>query len=615
MAASCGLCRQDHDPLKGSFRGPKGPLKEADTGIDYRILGSLEAAEDGRPIALGGSKQRALLALLLLHANRVVSRDRLIDELWDGSPPETASTALQVHVSQLRKAVGRDAIVTQAPGYLVRLEPGCLDLERFEQLVADARGLGAEGSSEKLRAALGLWRGPPLADVDDSVARPERAQLEEQRASAVEQRIDADLELGRHAELVPELEALVREEPLRERRRAQLMLALYQSGRQAEALDVYRRGRSLLADELGLEPGEELRRLEKRILEHDPALAPPAPPPRAEAPEARRPGRARLAVAAGAVLLAGAIAAVVLGVTGGSDAVTVEPNSVAAVDPETGRVEASVPIGGHPVEIAVGEGAVWVANPDQQTLVRIDPKTRAVTSIGLGTDVADVAVGFGSVWVAGGNGETVTRIDPKQNAPEAPVHLGGGGGVLPRPVFLIATGAGSVWATRGNTLLRIDPKTNEARTWMTVNSPQGLVAGRGAVWVTQLNEHVLRIDTTTPKITADRDLSDLGQFPALYRDSLWLVGYGERKPHVLHLDPTTLTQQAAIPFTVAGYPAGLSAGTNALWTVGPNSGYLWRIDPSGELATRVVWVAPHPISVAVGEGAVWVGTQRERVRG
>jgi len=615
VAASCGLCRQDHDPLKGSFRGPKGPLKEADTGIDYRILGSLEAAEDGRPIALGGSKQRALLALLLLHANRVVSRDRLIDELWDGSPPETASTALQVHVSQLRKAVGRDAIVTQAPGYLVRLEPGCLDLERFEQLVADARGLGAEGSSEKLRAALGLWRGPPLADLDDSVARPERAQLEEQRASAVEQRIDADLELGRHAELVPELEALVREEPLRERRRAQLMLALYQSGRQAEALDVYRRGRSLLADELGLEPGEELRRLEKRILEHDPALAPPAPPPRAEAPEARRPGRARLAVAAGAVLLAGAIAAVVLGVTGGSDAVTVEPNSVAAVDPETGRVEASVPIGGHPVEIAVGEGAVWVANPDQQTLVRIDPKTRAVTSIGLGTDVADVAVGFGSVWVAGGNGETVTRIDPKQNAPEAPVHLGGGGGVLPRPVFLIATGAGSVWATRGNTLLRIDPKTNEARTWMTVNSPQGLVAGRGAVWVTQLNEHVLRIDTTTPKITADRDLSDLGQFPALYRDSLWLVGYGERKPHVLHLDPTTLTQQAAIPFTVAGYPAGLSAGAGALWTVGPNSGYLWRIDPSGELATRVVWVAPHPISVAVGEGAVWVGTQRERVRG
>ena len=186
------------------------------------------------------------------------------------------------------------------------------------------------------------------------------------------------------------------------------MLALYQSGRQAEALDVYRRGRTLLAEELGLEPGEELRRLEKAILEHDPALAPPLAPRRAEPPAvgARRPGRARLAVVAGAILLAGAIAAIVLAVTGGSDAVTVEPNSVAAVDPETGRVEAAVPIGGHPVAIAVGEGAVWVANPDQQTLVRIDPKSKAVTSIGLGTDVADVAVGFGSVWVAGGNGET-----------------------------------------------------------------------------------------------------------------------------------------------------------------------------------------------------------------
>ena len=191
-----------------------------------------------------------------------------------------------------------------------------------------------------------------------------------------------------------------------------------------------------------------------------------------------------------------------LGVTGGSDAVTVEPNSVAAVDPDTGQVEAAVPIGGRPTAIAVGEGAVWVANPDQQTLVRIDPKTKAVTSIGLGTRVADVAVGFGSVWVAGGNGETLTRIDPKQNVPEASIDLGGGGsGVLPRPVFLVATGAGSVWATRGNTLLRIDPDTNEARTWLTVNNPQGLVAGRGAVWVTQLNEHVLRIDTTTPKIT------------------------------------------------------------------------------------------------------------------
>jgi DNA-binding SARP family transcriptional activator len=550
---------------------------------------------------------------LLLHANRVVSRDRLIDELWDGSPPETASTALQVHVSQLRKALGHDAIATQAPGYLIRVEPGGLDLERFERLVAAAQGKDAENSAEALREALELWRGPPLADLDDSLAKTERGQLEEQRASALEQRIDFDLDLGRHTELLPELEALVREEPLRERRRAQLMLALYRSGRQADALEAYRNGRKVLADELGLEPGAELRRLEKAILAHDPALAPPARLRRPEVTTSRRPSRRRVAILAGVLLLAGALAAV-LALTGGSKAVTVKPNSVAAVDSRTGRVEAAVPIGGHPVAIAVGEGGVWVANADRQTLVRIDPQTKQTTSIGLGTDVADVAVGFGSVWVAGGNGETLTRIDPSQNAPEAPIDLGKVNGLAPQPVFLVATGAGSVWITRGNDLMRIDPKTEEARTWLRVDKPQGLVAGSNAVWVTEQNEHVLRIDAATPKITAEEDISELPQFPVQFGSALWLIGYGDRKPHVWHLDAVTLTPRTAIPFSVPGYPADLSEGDRALWTVGPNSGYLWRIDPTTELATRVVWVAPHPISVAAGAGVVWVGTQAERAR-
>ncbi|MDQ2910845.1 MAG: winged helix-turn-helix domain-containing protein [Actinomycetota bacterium] len=568
-------------------------------------------------MALGGSKQRALLALLLLHANRVVSRDRLIDELWDGSPPETASTALQVHVSGLRKALGHDAIVTQAPGYMIKVEPGALDLKRFELLVREAHGKEAEAAAEGLREALALWRGPPFADLGD-FARAERAQLEEQRASALEQRVEADLELGLHAELVPELEALVREEPLRERRRAQLMLALYRSGRQADALDTYRSGRKRLADELGLEPGGELRQLEKAILEHDPALAPPPAPqrrePTAEERRLRLLGRSRLAVVVGALLLAGALAGIIIAVTGGSDAVVVEPNSVAVVNPKTGRVVADVPIGGRPVAIAVGSGGVWVANADKQTIVRIDPKSKkVVTTIGLGTDVSDVAVGFGSIWVAGGNGGTLTRIDPSLNAPEAPVDLGGGEELVPQPVFLVATGAGSVWVTRGNKLLRIDPETNEARTWLGVDRPQGLAAGAGAVWVAQENEHVLRIDATTPKITAEEDLSELPQFPVLYGGSLWLIGYGEN-PHVWHLDSTTLTPQTAIPFRRNGYPFELTGGTRALWTVGPNTGVLWRIDPATELATRVVRVGHHPISVAAGEGAVWVGTQEEQVR-
>src|SRR6266496_3141383 len=196
--------------------------------MEFRVLGPLEVIDDGEPVPLGGAKQRALLAVLLLHANTVVPRNRLIDELWGTSPPETAQTALQVHISHLRKRLGREA--------------------------------------------LALWRGAPLADLDDTLARPERTRLEEARLSVLEQRVDTDLRLGGGSELVPELERLVVEHPLRERLRGQLMLALYRAGRQADALDVYRRGRRALAEELGLEPDEALQRLEKAILVHDPSL-------------------------------------------------------------------------------------------------------------------------------------------------------------------------------------------------------------------------------------------------------------------------------------------------------------------------------------------------------
>ena len=253
--------------------------------MQYRILGPLEVEVEGRLVKLGGAKQRTLLAALLLRANEVVSRDRLIEDLWSGDAPDTASTALQVHVSQLRKVLGRDTIVTRTPGYLIAVQQGELDLERFERLVAEARGQEPAVAAERLRQALALWRGSPLAELDSvTFVQAERSRLEEQRLEALEERITADLELGRQAALVPELEGLVREHPLRERLRGQLMLALYRSGRQAEALEVYRSGRRLLDEELGLEPGEELRRLERAILGQDasltaPAGVPPSPPP------------------------------------------------------------------------------------------------------------------------------------------------------------------------------------------------------------------------------------------------------------------------------------------------------------------------------------------------
>ena len=242
--------------------------------MEFRILGPLEVLEQGRVLPLGGVRQRTLLALLLTRPNEMVSADRLIDELWGAEPPRKAVNALQNHVWQLRKAFApREAIVTQDPGYMIRLGPDELDLLRFELLVEEAEGEPPERSAARLREALELWRGPPLANIDREPLETEILRLEELRLDALERRIDADLALGRFAELVGELQVLVREHPLRERPRAALMRALYGSGRQAESLEVYRETRRLLVDQLGIEPSPALQELEQAILRHDPALA------------------------------------------------------------------------------------------------------------------------------------------------------------------------------------------------------------------------------------------------------------------------------------------------------------------------------------------------------
>jgi DNA-binding SARP family transcriptional activator/tetratricopeptide (TPR) repeat protein len=231
--------------------------------MDFRLLGPLEVLENGTAIDVGAAKPRALLAVLLLKANHVVSSDELLEALWDEQPPGTALKALQVYVSQLRKALGKERILTRVPGYELRVEPGELDLERFKTLVAE----------EKLEQALLLWRGQPLADFRyELFAQADIARLEELRIACLEDRIESDLRTGRHPALVGEIDALVREHPLRERLRAQLMLALYRSGRDAEALEAYQDARRTLVEELGIEPRRELRELQQAILLQDPAL-------------------------------------------------------------------------------------------------------------------------------------------------------------------------------------------------------------------------------------------------------------------------------------------------------------------------------------------------------
>jgi DNA-binding SARP family transcriptional activator len=242
---------------------------------DFRILGPLEVTADAGPIALGGQKQRALLALLLLEANRVVSVDRILDALWGEQPPRTAVTSLQNLVSQLRKALGAEVLETRMPGYRLRVLPGELDADRFRELCETARAAEPEERRTRLREALALWRGSPLADFEfEAFAQGEIARLEELRLAALEDRIEADLEAGDDASLVAELEALVQDHPLRERLRAHLMLALYRSGRQAEALQVYQDARRALVEELGIDPGPALQELHGAILRQEVGLQP-----------------------------------------------------------------------------------------------------------------------------------------------------------------------------------------------------------------------------------------------------------------------------------------------------------------------------------------------------
>jgi DNA-binding SARP family transcriptional activator len=259
-------------------QGASEPLQRDFSATEYRLLGPVEVLLGGSPVRLGGAKQRAVLVLLLLDAGRVVSADRLVDGVWLDDPPRTARAVLQVYVSELRKL--GVPIEARANGYVLEPSRGSLDVHELERLLTEGdefrRAGRPQDAVERLRQAQALWRGPALAGLDPRVAAAEAARLEELRLLAVERRIDAELELGRGAELVPELEAIVAEHPLREALRRQLMLALYRSGRQAEALEAFRDTRRTFADELGIEPSRGLRELEAAILRQDAELEPGA---------------------------------------------------------------------------------------------------------------------------------------------------------------------------------------------------------------------------------------------------------------------------------------------------------------------------------------------------
>jgi DNA-binding SARP family transcriptional activator len=560
---------------------------------------------DGTPVALGGPKPRALVALLLLHANEAVSRDRLLEELW-GDRAIDSDHSLDVQISRLRKALGADVLHTRGGGYVLETGPETIDALRFRQLVdagRDSRSAGREKDAVALLdQALALWRGPALADFAyEDFARPEIERLEELRLVAQEERIDARLALGEHAALCPELEALVREHPLRERLRGQLMIALYRSGRQADALNAYSEGRRLLAEELGIEPGGQLRQLERAILRQDPALGEPAP-----LPEARRRRRRRLVTAPVALALAvGAAVAGVLLVTGGTHEAKarVLPDSAIFVDPASGNVRAG-PAVRAPGSVKFGLGSFWVVN-DDGVLTEIDPKTsKNISSLGMGISPGGLALGAGSVWVSDANGSTLLRIDPRSHVVAQRIALPSG--VNPATTNEVAYGAGSIWVAHGVQrafVERIDPETGSVQHRFPIQGAYALTFGQGAVWVGASGVGTIyKIDPATNTFALITTLHPWMCCLAVGGGYLWASVDADHEIWKISRDGSP---QKSIK--LSGGAGFMDYAKGALWVTA--NGSLSRIDPVTDSVTSFE-IGHMAVGVAVGESSVAVGLRQ-----
>ena len=600
--------------------------------MELRILGPFEVCDDsGQPVKVPAGRERALLAVLALQRGEAVSTDGLIDALWGVQPPTTASKALQGYVSHLRRVLdssgANGTLVTQPPGYALRVDESRIDARRFEVLAAEGwRTLDHDAAAAvaTFDEALALWRGPVLGEFAFAeFAQREIHRLEELRLETVEGRIEGLLRLGRHGAVVAELEARVDEHPLRERLRGQLMLALYRCGRQAEALEVYRDGRALLADELGLEPGTDLQRLERAILEQDPSLeAPervPAPTP-VVLPEPDDGGGRHRILIAGLVLLAVALAGVTVGYAlvrdEGPATVVVTPPALAVVDPATNRIVASIPVGSRPVTVAGGVGAVWVGDARDGTVTRIDPATRAVVkTIGIGSPVVDLATGAGAVWAATGGFGEVVQIDPEVGVIARRIPLGAPGDPVVPSVSAVGAGDGYVWAGVDADLARIEPPTGDVDAVVDLGRSSALqiAVGDGAVWATTLANRAERVEARSARPTTTFYAGTPVSPIALGGGAVWIGGddgfrdgdYGQ----VWKVDPITGSPEFST--RPVQDVSGVTFGEGSVWVASNamKNAVLVRMDPStGAVQARIPIGAPAEEVVVYG-GLVWIPVQ------
>jgi DNA-binding SARP family transcriptional activator/ABC-type branched-subunit amino acid transport system substrate-binding protein len=591
--------------------------------IEFRILGTLEVVRDGHAVEVGAGRQRALLALLLLARNTAVGSDRIVEELWNGNAPATASKVVQNLVSQLRRGIGGEEVLrTRGHGYELAVADEALDAGRFERLVEEGREAlddDPQRAAELLREALALWRGPALGELaDEPWARAEAGRLEERRLVAFERRVDADLALGRHADLVGELEAAVAREPLRERLRAQLMLALYRSGRQADALEAYRAGRRVLIEELGIEPGPELTRLQAAILEQDPALD--APARRRSAPVGsarRRRGAARL-IAGGVAFVAAAAAAGALLLAGGDDEAPAESAAegrLIAVDLASGRVTRRIAAGHTPAVIDAAGGQVWAVDIEARTLIHVDANSdAAVDTLATGATPMDVGVSHGAAWVVNGTprkrslalgpvADELIRLDDGARR-ETSIELPSGGSDVDSALGgLIAVTPAAVWVvTADGSIARVDPAT-AAVTATTKGFRAFLVAAGGAgVWAAGPGGELVELDPRTARIR--RHVSLPGAEPsglAVGPTDVWVSSWADGKLWRVGQD------RAAVPVSAAvGEGSDVVVAARGVWVVTPLKGAVVEVDPTSMRVRRSIEVAGSPRSIAVDGGTLWI---------
>jgi YVTN family beta-propeller protein len=622
----------------------------------FRVLGPLEVETDDGPVTLGGQKERLLLAQLLARPNQVVPVEELVRGLWGEHLPPTAAKTLQSHVVRLRRALeparargaAGEVLVTREPGYLLRVAPGALDAAQFEELTTAGRRALADGSVElagsQLREALELWRGRAFEEfLDADVGGAESDRLAELRLAALEDRLEADLRLGRHRELVAELEGLARDQPLRERLWAQLMLALYRSGRQADALLAYQRARSVLVEELGIDPGAELRRLHAAILAQDPGLDLPAPaetgparkPP--EAPEPADPPRHeemaraepagdvvgprgalgwRWLVPAGLrrpvwrLVMAGVAAALLVSTAlvasriadRGADEAAIAANSLGLIQTTSNELVGQLPLEARSGQVAAGEGAVWAVN-EEGTVSRVDPAARRVVQrITVGRDPAGVAAGDGAVWVANSGDRSVSWINPTTNTVVKRIPVGNG------PTG-IALGDRAVWVANSldNSVSRIDADTGKVVATIGVGgTASGVAAGLGAVWVSNATDGtVSRISPNSNTVVRSIPVGNGPRAIAVGAGTVWVANSLDGT--ISRIDPTSEAVVATVG--VGDGPSAVAVGPGAVWAASEVRGTVTRLDPDTNTVVRTIDVGSAPAGAAVVGDGLWVTTR------